>query len=270
MTGESGFQLKQGGPEVYELCWVRAQMGRCAEELVAAAGIAPGDRVLDVGCGTGVVARAAATRCGAAANVTGTDVSAGMLEAAARFAAEAGLAEIAWLECDAAAMPLPDAAFDVSLCQQGLQFMPDKPGAMAEMARVLKPGGRLALSVWKSRSPIGAAFATVLDRHFGAGTTAPWEMVYSLGDRDRLHDLAEGAGLRDAHVAFDVKFARHPDPEAFITGAIAGSPIAGTVAELPEAEHARLIKEIVAELADCRDDDGLAVPAQCLTLTARK
>jgi hypothetical protein len=67
-----------------------------------------------------------------------------------------------------------------------------------------------------------------------------------------------------------VKFARHPDPEAFIIGAIAGSPIAGTMAELPEAKHARLIKEVVAELADCRDDDGFAAPAQCLTLTARK
>lgn len=270
MAGESGFQLKQGGPEVYELCWVQAQMFRSAAELVAAAGVGPGDLVLDVACGTGVVARAAATRSGAAANVTGTDVSAGMLEAAARFAAGAGLAEIAWLECDAAAMPLPDAAVDVLLCQQGLQFMPDKPCAMAEMARVLKPGGRLALSVWKTRSPLGAAFSTVLDRHFGAGTTASWEMVYSLGNRDRLHQLAKGAGLRDAHVVLDVKFARHPDPEVFITGALAGSPLAETMADLPSAEHARLVGEIVAELADCRDDDGLAVPSQCLTLTARK
>ncbi len=270
MAGESGFQLKQGGPEVYELCWVQAQMFRSAAELVAAAGVGPGDLVLDVACGTGVVARAAATRSGAAANVTGTDVSAGMLEAAARFAAEAGLAEIAWLECDAAAMPLPDAAVDVLLCQQGLQFMPDKPRAMAEMVRVLKPGGRLALSVWKTRSPLGAAFSTVLDRHFGAGTTASWEMVYSLGNRDRLHQLAKGAGLRDAHVVLDVKFARHPDPEVFITGALAGSPLAETMADLPSAEHARLVGEIVAELADCRDDDGLAVPSQCLTLTARK
>ena len=270
MTGESGFQLKQGGPELYELCWVRAQMGRCAEELVAAAGVAAGDRVLDVGCGTGVVARVAATLSGAAANVIGTDVNGGMLEAAARFAAEAGLGEIVWLECDAAAMPLPDAAFDVALCQQGLQFMPDQPGAMAEMARVLKPGGRLALSVWKTRSPIGAAFATVLDRHFGPGTTAPWDVVYSLGDRDRLHALAEDAGLRDAHVVFDVKFARYAEPEAFIAGALAGSPIAGVVAELSEAAHARLIDEIVGELADWRDDGGLAAPAHCLTLTARK
>lgn len=270
MAGSSGFQLKQGGPEVYELSWVRAQMGRAAEELVAAANVMPGDRVIDVGCGTGVVARKAAARIGSAADVTGTDVSAEMVKAAAQFASEAGFPEIRWLECDASSMPLPDAEFDVALCQQGLQFMPDKSGAMAEMARVLKPGGRLALSVWKTRSPIGAAFTTVLDRAFGAGTTAPWEMVYSLGDRGRLHDLAAEAGLRDAHVAFDVKFARHPDPEAFITGAIAGSPIAGTMAALPEAEHDRLIREIVDELAEFQDDDGLAVPAQCLTLTARK
>ena len=245
-------------------------MGQAAEDLVAAADVSPGDRVIDVACGTGVVARKAAVRTASAADVTGTDVSAEMVEAAARFAAEAGYPDIAWLECDATAMPLPDAAFDVALCQQGMQFMPDKPGAMAEMVRVMKPGGRLALSVWKTRSPIGAAFSTVLDREFGHGTTAPWDMVYSLGDRDRLHDLAAGAGLRDAHVAFDVKFARHPDPTAFITGAIAGSPIAGTMAELPAAEHNRLIREIVEELADFRDDDGLAVPAQCLTLRARK
>jgi SAM-dependent methyltransferase len=270
VADESGFQLKEGGPQVYELCWVRAQMGRCAEELVAAAGVARGDRVLDIACGTGVVARTAAICSGTAANVTGTDVNAGMLEAAAQFADEAGLDDIAWLECDAAAMPLPDDAFDVVLCQQGLQFMPDKSGAMAEMARVLKPGGRLALSVWKTRAPIGAAFAAVLDKHFGAGTTAPWELIYSLGDREYLHDLARGAALRDAHVTLDVKFARHPDPEAFVTGAIAGSPIAGTVADLPEAEHARLIREIVMELADYHDDDGLASPAECFTLTARK
>ncbi len=270
MAGESGFQLKQGGPEVYELCWVQAQMARSAGELVAAARVGPGDMVLDVACGTGVVARAAANRTEAAANVIGTDVSVAMLEAAARFAAEAGLPEITWLECDAAAMPLPDAAVDILLCQQGLQFMPDKSGAMAEMARVLKPGGRLALSVWKTRSPLGAAFTAVLDRHFGAGTTEPWEMVYSLGNRDILHELAEGAGLHDAHVVLDVKFARYPDPEAFITGALAGSPLAETMADLPAAEYASLVGEIVAELTDCLDDDGLAVPSQCLTLTARK
>lgn len=270
MRSDSGFQLKQGGPEVYEQCWVRAQMGRAAEELVTAAVVRSGHRVLDVACGTGVVARTAARVSGAAANVTGTDVSAGMLEAAERFAIEAGLTEIEWVECDAAHIPLPDTEFDVVLCQQGLQFMPDKAGAMSEMARLLKPGGRLAISVWKTRSALGSAFATVLDREFGEGTTAPWEMVYSLGNREKLHELSEAAGLRDAHVVLDVKFARYPDTKAFITGALAGSPLAGTMAELSEAEHRRLVGEIVAQLSEFHDDDGLAVPSQCLTLTARK
>ena len=95
-------------------------------------------------------------------------------------------------------------------------------------------------------------------------------MVYSLGNRDRLHALAEGAGLRDAHIVLDVKFARYPDTEAFITGALAGSPLADTLADLPDAEYKRLIGKIVAELAEFHDDAGLAVPSQCLTLTARK
>lgn len=270
MTGASGFQLKRGGPEVYELCWVQAQMGRAAEDLVCAAGVTSGQQVLDVACGTGIVARTAAARSGASAKVTGTDVSAGMLEAARRFATNGGFPEIDWIECDAASMPLGDETFDIVLCQQGLQFMPDKPGAVAEMARVLKPGGRLALSVWKTRSALGQAFATVLDREFGEGTTAPWEMVYSLGNRDRLRELAEGAGLRDVHVSLDVKFARYPDTSAFITGALAGSPLAGTLADLPDDEHQRLVDDITAELAECQDDDGLAVPSQCLTLLASK
>ncbi len=270
MTGNSGFQLKKGGPVVYELYWVRAQMGRCAEELIDAVGVTPGDRVLDIACGTGVVARAAAIRSGAAENVTGTDVNGGMLEAAERFAKDAGLDGITWLESDAAALPLQDNSFDVVLCQQGLQFVPDKSGTMDEMARVLRPGGRFAISVWRTRAPIGAAFAKILDRHFGAGTTAPWEMIYSLGDRDYLHEMALNAGFRDVHVTLDVKFVRHPDPEAFISGALAGSPLAETLANLPVAECERLVREIVAELADYHDDDGLASPAECLTMTARQ
>lgn len=270
MTSASGFQLKQGGPEVYELCWVAAQMGPAAEDLVSAAEVTAGHCVLDVACGTGVVARVAAARSGAPANVTGTDLNAGMLEAAERFATSGGVSGIEWIECDAASMPLPDGAFDVVLCQQGLQFMPDKPGAMAEMARVLKPGGTLALSVWKTRSALGAAFASVLDGKYGAGTTAPWEMVYSLGDRERLHELAADVGLKDAHVVLDVKFARFADTAAFITGALAGSPLAGTLADLPEDEHQSVVMDIVAELVEFHDDDGLAVPSQCLTLKAKK
>lgn len=270
MSGISEFQLKQGGPEVYEACLVTAQMGRSAKELVAAAEVGEGDRVLDVGCGTGIVARTAAAKTKTAAQVTGADVNAPMLVAAAGFAETSGLGEIEWVECDAASMPFGDQTFDAVLCQQGLQFMPDHVGALREMMRVMKPGGRIALSVWKEQSPLGAAFAKVFDRQFGEGTTTSWQVMYSLGDREALRSLAIAAGFRDVHIAFDYKFARHPDPIAFVTGAVAGSPLASMLAEMPEQESGRLYLEIVEELANYQDDGGLAAPAPCHTLTARR
>ncbi|RZW11087.1 MAG: methyltransferase domain-containing protein, partial [Rhodobacteraceae bacterium] len=115
VKSNSGFQLRQGGPSVYERSWVRAQLAQSAEELVAAADVASGDRVIDIACGTGIVARTAAARSGGTANVTGADVSAEMLDTAARFAADAGLDGITWIECDAAEIPVDDARFDVVL-----------------------------------------------------------------------------------------------------------------------------------------------------------
>jgi hypothetical protein len=138
------------------------------------------------------------------------------------------------------------------------------------MARVTKPGGRLALSVWKEGGPLGFAFAKVFDRRFGEGTTAPWQVMYSLGDREGLRDLATAAGFRDIHIAFDYKLARHPDPLAFVAGAVAGSPLAQALAEMPENESDRLYAEILEELADFHDDGGIATPAPCHTLTARR
>jgi len=269
MSHKSGFQLKRGGPELYEACWVVAQMGQCAVDLVAAAGVGPSETVLDVGCGTGVAAREAARQSGNDTLVTGADVNGPMLLAAQGFATDAGLHGIRWVECDAADMPFDDGVFDVVLCQQGIQFMPDKTAALVEMARVLKPGGRLAASVWKSVSPLGKAFSCVLDRHFGEGTTEPWQAVYSLGDREQVRTLAEGAGFEDIYIEFDVKFVRHRDPTAFVAGAIAGSPLADAVANMAEADRDRLVKEIIVEVGENRDDGGLAVPAGCHTLTAR-
>lgn len=266
----SEFQLRHSGPEVYESVLVAAQMGRAAMELVDAARIGPDDLVLDVACGTGVVARTAARRTRSSAQVTGADVNAPMLAAAAGFADTAGLDKIEWVQCDAGSMPFADEAFDVALCQQGLQFTPDPAAALHEMARVLKRGGRVALSVWKKRSPLGAAFATVFDRHFGDDATAAWQVMYSLGDREALRRLAAAAGFRDIHVGFDYKFARHPDPITFIEGAVAGSPLAAALAETPEETRSHLYREVLEELSDFLDDGGLAAPAPCHTLTAQR
>ena len=126
-----------GGPgEVYERELVPALFGRWASDLVEAAGIREGGRVLDVACGTGAVTRVAATRAGPAGRVVGLDVNPNML-AAARSAVRDRAIE--WREGSAHEMPFPDASFDVVLCQQGLQFFPDRAAGLREMCRVLVP-----------------------------------------------------------------------------------------------------------------------------------
>lgn len=269
MKRAPGFQLKGDRPANYERFWVPALMGACAADLVDAADVRPGDRVLDVACGTGVVAREAARRTGSAMLVAGADINGAMLEAARHFAGLRGVPAIGWYACDAASLPFEDAAFDAVVCQQGLQFMPDRRGALSEMARVLAADGRLAVSAWKSASPFGIALRGALDRRFGEGATAPWQAATSLGDRHELRALAEHAGFRRCHVRFDVKIGRHPDPPAFVSGVIAATPLSDAVAGLASEERASLIREITDALADHMDDGGLAYPGECHTLTAR-
>jgi ubiquinone/menaquinone biosynthesis C-methylase UbiE len=124
--------------EKYEHYFVPAIAAPLAADLVARAALRPGERVVDIACGTGVVTRLAAQRVGVAETVAGVDVNAGML-AVGRAAAPAGMA-IDWYEASAEDLPLPDEAFDVALCQLALQFFADKPAALREMRRVLTPG----------------------------------------------------------------------------------------------------------------------------------
>jgi SAM-dependent methyltransferase len=270
MADESGFQLSVDAARAYESVWVPALMGGCAEALVDAAGPAPGERVLDVGCGTGAVARVAARRVGSGGSVAGADPNAGMLAEARARAAASGLDAVDWRQAPAEALPFADAAFDVVLCQQGLQFMPDPAAALADMARVLKPGGRLALSVWAAASAVSAVMCEALDRCFGDGATADWRRTFALAERERLRALAADAGFRGVHISLDVKIARHPDPVAFVTGVLAASPHAADVAALPDDRRQDLIAGILKDLDRHIDDDGVASAAPCLTLTARR
>ena len=134
--------------EIYERHMVPAIFGPWAEDLVALATPKPGERVLDVACGTGVVTRLVAQCVGPSGNVVGFDLNPGMLTVARGVPLPSG-ARVEWREGNVSAMPFPDATFDLALCQQGLQFFPDRPGALREVRRVLVSGGRLALSVWR-------------------------------------------------------------------------------------------------------------------------
>jgi len=148
------FQISAEQAEIYESAFVPAIFAQWSPMLLDAVGAEPGQRVLDVACGTGVLARTAADRVGPTGKVVGVDLSEGMLSVARRLRPD-----IAWQRGDATDLPLADADFDVTVCQSALMFMPDATAALREMARVTRPGGRLV--VCEFSRPVNGALRTI-------------------------------------------------------------------------------------------------------------
>ena len=266
------WQLPCAGPDAYERYIVPAWMGQWAETLVAAGAVGSGDRVLDIACGTGIVARRAARLVGASGTVTGLDFNEGMLRAAEQFANREGLSGIDWRCGDASRLPCGAPAYDVVLCQQGLQFFPDQPAALCAMRAVLVPGGRIAISCWRAvaRIPLFAVVAGVLEGVFGPEATIGFRDSSSLCDREALRSLLVEAGFRDIRVRLEVKMARYPDSMDFLAGYLSVFPIATAVAALPEADRLAMLGRMAMGLGDFMDDDGLAVPMESHVVTATK
>jgi len=253
--------------EIYEQHMVPAIFARWAPDLVDAAGVRPGERVLDVACGTGAVTRVLAERVGAGGTVVALDINPGML-AAARVAVPRPNVE--WQEGSAVKMPLPDAAFDSVVCQQGLQFFPDRPAALSEMRRVLEPGGRLALACWRSieHMPGYLALEQALARRIGPEKAAL--PPFALGDAATLRALVTGAGFRDVKLRVDVKTIRFQSAEHMVMAVVGGAPtMLGALAEQGEG----VVDAIAAEVAEATriyvDDEGWAFPAVSHIVTAR-
>jgi ubiquinone/menaquinone biosynthesis C-methylase UbiE len=241
-------------PTAYEQYLVPVLFDPLAEALLAAARPVQGRRVLDVACGTGVVARRVATT---AAVVTGVDVNPAMLALAARL-----LPRVQWVHGDAVSLPLTDRSYDAAFCEQGLQFTSEPAQAVRELRRVLTPGGQTALAVWcdASRAPGFDALATVLDRHGGPGhlMRAP----FRLGDATTVRALLESAGFTDVRCTTCIVAARFPSVREFFLRQIAASPLAQPLAAMTTATHNAMIDDLSVSLADRIDDDGLLFPAE--------
>src|SRR5688500_6497077 len=178
-------------PEMYESYLVSPLFRPWAEMTLDALELSEGDRVLDIACGTGIVARMAKERLGDDGYVVGVDISSDML-AVARAVAPG----IDWREGNAVALPIYDGEkFEVVVCQQGLQFVSDKAAAVAQMRRALAKEGRLAIATWLSDDeiPLFRELRRVAERHLGPIT----DQRYSLGDATSLEMLLRTAGLHD-------------------------------------------------------------------------
>ena len=188
----------QSPAEVYEDFLVRWQFRPWTAVLLAEAAIRPGERILDLATGTGIVAREAAPFVGKQGRIVALDINPTMMAVGQSLPEPAG-APIKWLEGDAAALPLPDAEFDAVLCQQGLQYFADRPAAAAEVRRVLASGGRALLVVWRAlaHNPVQAALNTAGQCRVGV---APLATAFGLGDACEIGRLFEAAGFADVTI----------------------------------------------------------------------
>ncbi len=207
-----------------------------ADRRVDAAAIESGHRVLDVACGTGVLARAASDRAGPGA-VVGLDVNAGMLAVATRKAPE-----IDWRQGRAEALPFDDESFDRVVSQFGLMFFEDRAAAIREMLRVVRRGGRVAIAVWASlaATPGYAAVAGLLERLFGEPVADALRAPFSLGDRESLGRLLAQAGIDDAQIATRAGIARFASIQSWMFTDVKGWTLAD---QIDDWQFELLVKE---------------------------
>jgi ubiquinone/menaquinone biosynthesis C-methylase UbiE len=265
---QHSWQFAGNAPDVYERYKVPSVHGPVAARLLERIPLRPGQRVLDVACGTGIVARLAAPRVAPTGTVTGIDLHEGMLAVARACAGEAG-AGIEWRECDGASLPFADASFDVVTCSQGLQFFPDKVRALREMWRVVAAGGTLALGVFGVPSAYTVALAEALATHAGAGVAARSLTPYSLGNMQLLRRLAS-----DAFGAIEIQtvlLPRRIEPtQEWLLQDTEGTPYGSAIAGMVPAARAEMIREIGAKLAGFWDADAYSVPREVHLVYARK
>lgn len=270
MTQER-WQLSGHGPENYERYQVPSIFEPLARMFLAHLPLQPGQRILDVACGTGIVARLAAAAVGKDARIVGVDLNAGMLEIARTQASGSGAA-IEWREGDAVSLPCADDAFDMVLCQQGLQFFTDKAAALNEMRRVLVAGGLAGLCVWRSieHSPCHVAISQALARHAGAAVAQQFQAPFGFGEAGPLRAVLADAGFREVEVRVAVVMRRLRSPAESVPGLLASTPVGPAVAALDEKLRQAIVDEVATALAGYRDNDGMTVPQATHIALARK
>jgi ubiquinone/menaquinone biosynthesis C-methylase UbiE len=253
----------QNPAETYERYMVPVLFGPWARRLVELVDPQRGERVLDVACGTGIVARVAARHAGRGAKVTGLDMSPGMLEVArSSFGLEGH--EVEWVEAPAERMPFPGGSFDVALCQFALMFFEDRHAALSEMHRVLDDDGRIGIAVWQEleRHPFYETLHDVIRWHLGTSGVGD---IFTLGDAEALRAMVAEAGFHTISIRSLSMTARFPDPAGFLAGEIdVDTASVPAMQSLTPGARATLVEQIrddmAAALAKVTEGDHVVLP----------
>jgi SAM-dependent methyltransferase len=249
---EPTLQAQLDAANAYESLFVRALFEEWTAKVADAARIRPGQRVLDVACGTGVLTREVALRTGPSGSVAALDPGAGMLALAEMLAPA-----VEWRQGVAESLPFPDGSFDAVVSQFGLMFFSDRRRALGEALRVLTPEGRLAVAVWDAleRMPAYADEIELLERVAGRAAADALRAPFVLGDRDELVALFADAGVASVEVATHEGTARFPSLRVLVEADLRGwLPLMGVV--LAEAEIAHILEEAERVLGKYVGTDG--------------
>ena len=253
-------QVSGSAAEIYEAFFVPALLGQWAEILLDVAGVAEGHHVLDVGCGTGVVARAALRRVGSDGHVTGIDPNEGMLTVARRLEPQ-----VEWHTGLAEQLPFPDHSFDRTVSQFALMFFTDRAAAMAETSRVTRPEGSVAFAVWDDieYTPGYARLAVLIDELFGSDAADAIRAPFVLGDENALRQLAEPA-LKNVEVIRRPGVARFESLQSWLHTEIRGWTLADII---DDAGFEALLDTAQARLGDLASEDGVAFEISTLIVS---
>ena len=251
----------------YESLFVPALFEAWTKNLVAGAGIQEGSHVLDIACGTGVLARAALSQAGANARVAGADPAPGMIAAANEIEPR-----IEWLLCGAEALDVDDETFDCVVSQFGMMFFQDRQKSTNEMFRVMKPGGSLAIAVWRSveHNPAYADIISVLQEHVGTAAADALRLPYSLGDAGEVTGVLQNSGFMDISVEAKTESALFPSSRQMVEAELRGwLPLFEIF--LSEDEIDQVLVESDKTLSKYASPSGEAVfPTSAHIITARK
>ena len=249
----------------YEPLW-QAQLAPAQEALMAMAGLMPGEQVLDVACGTGLVSFAAREAVGPTGRVLGVDLSDRMVQVARSQAAARQFSNVSFQRMDAEKLDLPDANFDVVLCALGLMYLPDPTEAVREMRRVLLPGGRIALAVWGERVQCGwATLFPIVDNEV-ASEVCP--LFFGLGQQDNLARLCAKEGFSAVKLKRIATTLDYADADEACNAAFVGGPVALAWSRFDEVVRARVRRQYLDSIEPWRSGDGYKIPGEFVIISA--
>jgi ubiquinone/menaquinone biosynthesis C-methylase UbiE len=261
MNTADTYRLSTKAAEGYERQKVPSLFGPMARATLDAVPLPEGAQIVDVACGTGIISKVASGRLAGTGRIVGTDLNSAMIEVARRTM-PASRHRIEWFACDVTELPFADGEFDIAFCQQGLQFFPDRPAALAEIRRVLKPGGRLFLSCWKSVTPLFQAASDSLRRRIDDDIAEQALRPYAFRDGKVISSLLREAGF-DIDDVSTVVVDRHLAPvHPAVRAEILAQPFEQALLASGEATIDAIVADTVAALESFRDGDSMTIPSE--------